>query len=659
MAEQYLNKSGLDTLVTNIKNNFASKSEVDSKIPTKVSDLTNDSNFISSEEVATINGQSLLNGGQNITIEGGTSGVFVKFNELFAEGTITTNESDVFNVVKTAMESNTPLLLCDNNYSIIQVSRYPLKVGNTIIASGTLSQDVYNFTFTSGSNQITVTKLSVATLSDNLVSAQGLKSPQGKSYALPDADAADWADACLLSTEDGISRFLEYPDNHVGYLEGFFDEPAGNVWALPNSDLSVELGSENTLASKGDTPAYYIAERTANPLILRSLDNDTNCYPGKLISIYFEDQFQEDQEQIISINGNEYDLLPTGISANSGDTLLFVFDNDYIKPVQVAQAKELSTARSINGMNFSGSVNIHNFATCSTAASTADKLVYINNFTPNYGAQIRVQFTYSNTNAAPTLNVNNTGAKSMKYNGNTITNSNFTFDANKIYTFTCRDSSWDLEGDWDSAKKQDTLVSGTNIKTINGQSLLGSGDIAVQGGGSSEGGSSVYAEVNHGTSDRTFTLTPNTFHVWDEMTAMTLTLGAETTGVANEYLFQFKSPSNPTSLTLPDDIKFAEDLTIEANKIYQISILKGLGSVLSWDSLNLIQFSVNGVYYQAEDGMTWEDWIDSSYNTNNFYISSNIVRIDSMYRVVYGGSYDGIPPTDIIQQIAYGQYFDD
>lgn len=31
--------------------------------------------------------------------------------------------------------------------------------------------------------------------------------------------------------------------------------------------------------------------------------------------------------------------------------------------------------------------------------------------------------------------------------------------------------------------KQDTLVSGTNIKTINGQSVLGSGDIEIVGGG--------------------------------------------------------------------------------------------------------------------------------------------------------------------------------
>lgn len=35
------------------------------------------------------------------------------------------------------------------------------------------------------------------------------------------------------------------------------------------------------------------------------------------------------------------------------------------------------------------------------------------------------------------------------------------------------------------ATKQDNLVSGTNIKTINGTSLLGSGNIDIQGGGSS------------------------------------------------------------------------------------------------------------------------------------------------------------------------------
>lgn len=151
--------------------------------------------------------------------------------------------------------------------------------------------------------------------------------------------------------------------------------------------------------------------------------------------------------------------------------------------------------------------------------------------------------------------------------------------------------------------KQDKLVSGENIKTINGESILGSGDIEIRGG--SGGGSGAYSEVNHGTSDTTFTLTPNTFHIWDEVANLTLTLGSETSGVANEFLFQFTSGATATSLTLPDDIKWANDAppTIAENMIYQVSILKGLASVLSWsDSTeikdNFIDIQGNELVFQ-------------------------------------------------------------
>lgn len=143
----------------------------------------------------------------------------------------------------------------------------------------------------------------------------------------------------------------------------------------------------------------------------------------------------------------------------------------------------------------------------------------------------------------------------------------------------------------DISGKQDTLVSGSNIKTINGTSILGSGNIVISGGsGDSSGGSGAYAEVSHGTSDTTFTLTPNTFHVWDEVTALDLSFGDETAGVANEYLFQFTSGATATTLTLPDDIKWANDTapTIAENMIYQISVLKGLASVLEFSNAALL-----------------------------------------------------------------------
>jgi hypothetical protein len=165
----------------------------------------------------------------------------------------------------------------------------------------------------------------------------------------------------------------------------------------------------------------------------------------------------------------------------------------------------------------------------------------------------------------------------VKINGTTKSQSNGIVDLGTVIT-----AHQDISG------KQDKLVSGTNIKTINGTSILGSGDITISGGGTSSG-SGAYAEVNHGTSDTTFTLTPNTFHIWDEVEILDLTLGSETSGVANEYLFQFTSGSTPTSLVLPDDIKWANDgLIIEADKIYQISILKGLGSVLEFDNAKVL-----------------------------------------------------------------------
>lgn len=252
------------------------------------------------------------------------------------------------------------------------------------------------------------------------------------------------------------------------------------------------------------------------------------------------------------------------------------------------------------------------------------------------GAAVAVKIEGSLT-LIKTLNVNSTGAKNVYYKGNSLTSG--TINRYNTYLFIYDGSYYRIIGvDTDthytaknvvtSSATSKTNAAGTNgnvylnevenstvrsshkivgtgatsvtsdasgnitidtpLKTINGESIIGSGDITISGGSSS--GSSAYAEVSHGTSDTTFTLTPNVFHIWDEVTELNITLGSETSGVANEYLFQFTSGSEPTVLSLPDDIKWANDEApvIEANKIYQISILKGLGSVLVFDNVNII-----------------------------------------------------------------------
>ena len=49
--------------------------------------------------------------------------------------------------------------------------------------------------------------------------------------------------------------------------------------------------------------------------------------------------------------------------------------------------------------------------------------------------------------------------------------------------------------------------------------------------------------------------------------------------------------------------------------------------LISWlqengNLVNLINFSINTVSYQAEDGMTWEEWVNSSYNTDGYTIGN-------------------------------------
>lgn len=77
----------------------------------------------------------------------------------------------------------------------------------------------------------------------------------------------------------------------------------------------------------------------------------------------------------------------------------------------------------------------------------------------------------------------------------------------------------------------------------------------------------------------TATIEPNTLNVWGSVTELNITLGAEKTGVINEYMIQFTSSASGTSLVLPSDIKWLSAPTITENKVYQISIINKLAVI--------------------------------------------------------------------------------
>lgn len=59
----------------------------------------------------------------------------------------------------------------------------------------------------------------------------------------------------------------------------------------------------------------------------------------------------------------------------------------------------------------------------------------------------------------------------------------------------------------------------------------------------------------------------------------------------------------------------------------------------------LITFTITGVTYQAIDGMTWGEWVNSTYNTGGFSIQNSFIMKDS-YMIKEGNNF--IKETHII-----------
>ena len=116
------------------------------------------------------------------------------------------------------------------------------------------------------------------------------------------------------------------------------------------------------------------------------------------------------------------------------------------------------------------------------------------------------------------------------------------------------------------------LTSHQDIKTINGTSLIGSGNIIIG-----------YKPLQTSTST-TMTLSPNVYHrnTNTSLARLTINLGSESdSSILNEYLVEFTTRSSGTTVSLPSSVKWAngETPTFEASTTYQISIVNNLGIV--------------------------------------------------------------------------------
>lgn len=97
------------------------------------------------------------------------------------------------------------------------------------------------------------------------------------------------------------------------------------------------------------------------------------------------------------------------------------------------------------------------------------------------------------------------------------------------------------------------------------------------------GGSGGTVRIEKLSTDTAVELEPNKLYIFPEMAELTITLAEPSdTSIVSEYHFVFQSGATATTLTIPDTIKLPSNFSVDASKIYEISILEGCLCAQSW-----------------------------------------------------------------------------
>ena len=185
--------------------------------------------------------------------------------------------------------------------------------------------------------------------------------------------------------------------------------------------------------------------------------------------------FVED-EPCVRLDGSGSDSLPLPIATTAklraGERVIVTIEN-HIATVTGNLTSPSATTEDITEIeeDISGVQNEvrSTYGTCTTASGTSDKVVVLNNFVLFTGAQITIKFVSGNTAVSSTLNVNDTGAKSVIINNSTTTTGKMTFPALTTASFTYDGTNWVFTGS-DNLLNEITWdqVDGLNIKAQEG-----------------------------------------------------------------------------------------------------------------------------------------------------------------------------------------------
>ena len=206
-------------------------------------------------------------------------------------------------------------------------------------------------------------------------------------------------------------------------------------------------------------------------------------------------------EKAIYLNGS---AIPEAAYWGAGETMSFIYDGtnwvvtDGAATAQIVTNSSDIASLKLSAQQFSVDISSHTesitqlkatYCTCSTAAATQAKEATCADFALRTGAIIAVKFTYANTVANPTLNVNSTGAKAIYLNGSAIPEANW-WKAGDVVTLVYNGTYWYVA---DGATL--TQLASTNTNVANLTLRADAFDVTVAGIKATYGSSSTAADT--------------------------------------------------------------------------------------------------------------------------------------------------------------------
>ena len=250
----------------------------------------------------------------------------------------------------------------------------------------------------------------------------------------------------------------------------------GTYWRIQDSTELIRLSSAESsitqtansivsLVANTDTytkPDGTTATNTIKSAIKQNADNIALRVEksGVISAINLTSETAKIQASKVEINGTAI------FSAISSDVDDAITSKGYQTASQVSSTA--NAAASAVQSNLDAEINQRKatYAICETPGGTAAKDASCSNFALYTGVSIAVKFTNANTATTPTLNINSTGAKTIKsYTGGTLTAAEYKWAAGSIMTFTYDGSYWRMQDGGALQAKADAASSASAAST--------------------------------------------------------------------------------------------------------------------------------------------------------------------------------------------------